>query len=243
MGSSDQADTPSPQVLKAIQEDQRTLVGKLQRDVVIMGVVLVAAIWYMSWVWVSISPKLTPKQVTLIAGARIEERIPLFRDKLKQRILDDAPRLADQAKKLLVESPPKLRAMLEARLTKQGNEFVAKMETEMDAMLAATFAKQVAQLEQAAKSGTSPEEEILKVSKTDYVAQTKAKIDSMHGEYAAQVKKVIAFFEELHKGEGLSPRDQIARELVEVWITLVHKEGMNTLGGGSAKPPGGGGGK
>jgi hypothetical protein len=146
-----------------------------------------------------------------VASARLEQRLPEARGRLRDYALSEASAASKQAHSLLIEVPTHLRTGVESKLRDSTDSLIQDFEIEITSWLSDSV------LQQTPSTGDGLSTPIRLTPPAP--ESVKRWYDSSSG--GAQA--LDAYFSYLQRDEGLSDAEQLDRRLIEAWIALVER--------------------
>ena len=187
------------------------------------GVVLLVAA-YMTWLGGALG-RISAEELTRFAATSLESKLPELRADLRDYAISVAPEVTDRARDLLLEVPGRLRTVVERELWAQTDRLIARLEVDMDLAIATVIDEQL-ELVRAQDPNASPEAQldtiILGVSDAFREALIDG-IDELYEHSTREIQGLNAYLDHLSSNPNLTESEQIDRQLLQVWMVLVHK--------------------
>jgi len=225
-GSREQARALLRNVRQDLDQENHQALFRAKLGVGLRAALMLFIVGYMSWIFGALG-RLDADQLTQIAASSVLDRLPQLRMDLRDYAIAKAPELTDKAQTLLLELPGHVRMTLEDRLMLQTDTWIASLEGDLDAALTTILDDQI-ELIRAESPGSTPEQQldaiILGVGATFDDAMTEA-MDEMYLHYAQKLTELNGHLDRLRRGTELTEQEQIDRQLIEAWMTLVHQHG------------------
>lgn len=216
--------SPLHEIRNHLETEDRGALSRVRTGIILRALLIVVVVGYMTWISSAVS-KLDAEELTRIAAAEIEERLPEMRAELRDYAIRMAPDLTDHAKEVFLELPGQMRQFVEAQLLAKTDELIAQFEADVDGAITVVIEDQI-RLVKAGLPGASPEQQLdaLVLGVSDIFRETMIEaIDELYIGYAGEVRTLNARLDRLLTGHDLTESEKIDKQLIEAWMVLVHK--------------------
>lgn len=188
-------------------------------------VVFVAA--YMTWIRTSLA-SLSAEDLTRQAGARIEEELPALQRQLADRTVAMAPEVVDRVETAVLDAPRAVRVEMEHQLHLHLAEMLHELEVEVDARLEAMLEEKLQQVEE--KYPNMSDMDRLAALREDLFAEYRLRVSYLTDRVAdgasLEMRRLTAHFRHLQEAGELDERQEIEKEILQVWTVLVLRHGI-----------------
>lgn len=219
--------TPLDQLDATLREDDARALSRAKVGVGLRVFLIVFVLGYMTWLFGAVS-KLDAEALTGIAANSVAERLPEFRSILQEYAIAQAPMVTDMARDTLMQVPTQLRQHLQQRLVSESTDLIGRFEDDVNAALGEVLDRQMAALRESSP-GDSPEAQfdalILGIS-GEFRSTMIAALDELYNDYSSEVRRLNDHLLQLQRGQDLSESEKLDKQLLEVWMTLIHKHGV-----------------
>ena len=227
MNENSSATTLLAELHEELQRERRKTATRAKSWIAVRaGVVLLVAA-YMTWLGGALG-RISAEELTRFAATSLESKLPELRADLRDYAISVAPEVTDRARDFLLEVPGRLRTVVERELWAQTDRLIARLEVDMDLAIATVIDEQL-ELVRAQDPNVSPEAQldtiVLGVSDAFREALIDG-IDELYEHSTREVQSLNAYLEHLLKNPDLTQSEQIDRQLLQVWMVLVHKQGI-----------------
>ena len=227
MGTEQHTSSPLDQLEATLKQYDTRALSRAKLGIAIRAVLIVFVLGYMTWLFSAVS-ELDADSLTAMAADSVVEQITEFRENLQVYAIEQAPMVTDMARDTLMQLPTHMRTHLQDRLVRESNALIARFETDVDAALGEILDQQLAALRESSP-GDLPDRQldalILGVSDEFRDTMTGA-LDELYFEYSAEVRRLNDHLVHLQQDDNLTASEQMDRQLLEVWMTLIHKHGV-----------------
>ncbi len=219
--------TPLDQLEATLREDDTRALSKAKLGVGLRVFLIVFVVGYMTWLFGALS-NLDAEALTEIAANSVAEQLPEFRSNLQEYAIAQAPMVTDMARDTLLQVPAQMRQHLQQRLVSESNALIARFEDDVNGALGEVLDQQMAAFRESSP-GDSPEAQfdalILGVS-GEFRSTMIAALDELYNDYSSEVRRLNDHLLQLQRGLDLSESEELDKQLLEVWMTLIHKHGV-----------------
>ena len=210
-----------------MEQQQRNAERRAKTGIAVRAALIVFVFAYMTWLSGAVT-RLDAQALTQLAATHIEERLPELRAELGAFAIKAAPGVTDQARDLLLALPGSLRGHVEGPIVAELDRLMTRFETDVDAAITIVVDDQMA-LVRDAMSDADPEAQLdaIVLGVSDAFRETMIGVlDELHVDYANEIQRLNTRLVRLQRVSDLSPSERIDKQLLEVWMTLVHRHGI-----------------
>ena len=219
--------TPLDQLAATLREDDARALSRAKVGVGLRIFLIVFVLGYMTWLFGAVS-NLDAEALTGIAANSVAEQLPEFRANLQEYAIAQAPMVTDMARDTLLQVPAQMRQHLQQRLVSESNALIARFEDDVNGALGEVLDQQMAALRESSP-GDSPETQfdalILGIS-AEFRSTMIAALNELYNDYSSEVRRLNDHLLLLQRGQDLSESEKLDKQLLEVWMTLIHKHGV-----------------
>jgi hypothetical protein len=212
------------QTLAGVKQDYERVIRRGKIETGLLCFVVLAVFVYATWLYYKID-QLNPIWLTDAMASYLDGRLPEAEDQLRKIAYDMAPSVTESGKDMLMKLPPAMREMVEENLDKAMDESTIEMEKKLNPSLDDAVDAQLEELEKAHPEEKSEEkrlEYVLEGTRSVFRDRMRKYVDTLYEHYASDMKNLDKYFLKLQNEKNLSPKEQIHREILEVWLTLVN---------------------
>ena len=219
--------TTLDQLEATLREDDTRALSKAKFGVGVRVFLIVFVLGYMTWLFGAVS-NLDAEALTGIAANSVAEQLPEFRLNLQEYAIAQAPMVTDMARDTLMQVPTQMRQHLQQRLVSESTDLIGRFEHDVNAALEDVLDRQMTAFRESSP-GDSLEAQldalILGVS-GEFRSTMIAALDELYNDYSSEVRRLNDHLLWLQVGQDLSQSEKLDKQLLEVWMTLIHKHGV-----------------
>ena len=218
------------QLARDLEEEDRKALLRAKVGIGIQAALVILVAAYMIWLSGMLG-RLDAREITGLAAATVEERLPEIRKNVRDHAIQAAPHLTDEMVRIVLNVPSMLRENLEGQLLSPIEELITRLETDLDTILTTVLEDQFELLKAEFAGGTAEHQlDGLILGISDIFRQTMSTaLDEMYADYSGEVYNLNRHLQRLLKGEDLTKAEILDRKLIGAWMVIVRGHEITSL--------------